>query len=84
MNQIWQHIISRQTTVTSPTPEPEMVQEYECCYVYAAIMETCQIYTDLTGRFPTTSLSGNKYLLMLYDYDSKSVLSEPMKNRGDK
>jgi hypothetical protein len=47
-------------------------------------METYQIYTELTGRFPTTSLSGNKYILILYDYDSNSVLSAPMKNRGDK
>jgi hypothetical protein len=60
-----------------------MVQEDKCNYIYAAIMETNQIYTGITGRFPTTSLSGNKYILILYDYDSNSVLSAPMKNRGD-
>jgi hypothetical protein len=64
--------------------EPDMVQEDKCNYSYAAVMETNQIYTDLTGIFPTTSLSGNKYILILYDYDSNSVLSAPMKNRGDK
>jgi hypothetical protein len=47
-------------------------------------MENNQIYTDLIGRFPTTSLSGNKYILILYDYDIKIVFSAPMKNRGDK
>jgi hypothetical protein len=47
-------------------------------------METNQIYTDLTCIFPTTSLSGNKYILILYDYDSNIVLSATMKNRGDK
>jgi hypothetical protein len=47
-------------------------------------METVQIYTELTGRFPTTSLGGNKYILILYDYDSNSVLPAPMKNRVDK
>jgi hypothetical protein len=52
--------------------------------MYAAVMDTNQIYTDITGRFPTTSLSGNKYILILYDYDSSIVLSAPMKNRGDK
>jgi hypothetical protein len=31
-----------------------------------------------------TSLSGNKYILILYDNDSNSVLSTSMKNRGDK
>jgi hypothetical protein len=57
-----------------------MVQEDKCNYVYAAAMETNQIYSDLTGRFPTTSLSGNKYILILYYYDSNGVLSAPMKN----
>jgi hypothetical protein len=52
--------------------------------MYAAIMENNQTYTDLTGRFPTTSLIGNKYILILYDYDSNIVLSAPMKNWGDK
>jgi hypothetical protein len=47
-------------------------------------METSQIYTDLTGIFPTTSLGGNTYILTLYDYDSNIILSVPMKNRGDK
>jgi hypothetical protein len=70
--------------VKAPTPEPDMVQEDKYRYVYAAIMETGQIYTDLTGGFPTMSHSGNKYILVLYDYDSNSFLSTPMKNRGDK
>jgi hypothetical protein len=61
-----------------------MVQEETCNYIYAAVMETNQIYTYLTGRFPTTSLSGNKYILILYDYDGSIVLSAPMKDRGDK
>jgi hypothetical protein len=52
--------------------------------MYDAIMETNQIYTNLTGRFPTTSLSGNKHILILYDYDSNIFLSAPMKNRVDK
>jgi hypothetical protein len=61
-----------------------MVQEDNCSYIYAAIMDTGQTYTNLTCIFPTTSLSGNKYILILYDYYSNSVISEPMKNRGDK
>jgi hypothetical protein len=61
-----------------------MIQEDKFHYVYAVILETNYIYSDLRGRFPTTSLSGNKYILILFDYDSNSVLSAPMKNRGDK
>jgi hypothetical protein len=73
---------STQPKVTAPNPDPDMVQEDKCRYLYAATMETGQIYTDITGRFPTPSHSGNKYILVLYDYDSKSVLTAPMKNRG--
>jgi hypothetical protein len=51
-------------------------------HLYAAIHEaTGQIYTDQTGRFVTPSLSGNEYLLVLYDYDSNYVHAEPLRNR---
>jgi hypothetical protein len=59
-----------------------MVQEDKFNYIYAAVMDTNQIYKQLTGR--STSLSVNKYILIIYDYDSNNVLSVPMKNRGDK
>jgi hypothetical protein len=84
MNQIRQNIHSIQPAGDHPAHEPDMVQEDKCNYIYAAVMETNHIYTDITGRFPTTSLSGNNYTLILYDYDSNIVLSAPMKNRGDK
>jgi hypothetical protein len=84
MNQIRQNIRSTQPAVEQPAPETDMVQEDTCNYIYSAVMDTNQIYTNLTARFPTTSLSGNKYILILYDYDSNSVLPVPMKNRGDK
>jgi hypothetical protein len=84
MNHIRQYIRSTETTATVITPEYDMVQDYKCNYVYAIIMETDQIYTDLTVRCPTNSLSGNTYILVLYDYDINSDLSAPMKHRGDK
>jgi hypothetical protein len=82
MHQIRQNIRSTQPTVEQPSPETEMVQEDKCNYIYAAVMGTNQIYTYLTVIFTTTSLSGNKYILIFYDYDSNIVLSSPMKNRG--
>jgi hypothetical protein len=65
------------------TPESDLVQEDKCNFKYAANMETYKIYTDLTGIFPTTSLIGNNYILILYDYGSNSVISDPTRNRGD-
>ena len=42
---------------------------------------TGQIHTDQTGQFIVPSSTGNNYLLILYDYDSNSILAEPMRNR---
>jgi hypothetical protein len=82
ISQFRQNIRSTQPAVDQPAPEPDMVQEDKCNYIYAAVIETNQIYTDLTGRSPTTSLSENNDIFILYDYDSNRVLSAPMKNRG--
>jgi hypothetical protein len=84
MNQIHQNTRSTQTAISKPTPESEMVKEEKCNFIYAAIMEKNQIYTDLTGRFTTPSLSGNKCIFILCDYESNIIISAPMKNRGDK
>jgi hypothetical protein len=84
MNQIIQNIRSTQPVVEITAPETDMIQGVKCHYIYATTLETNQIYSDLTGRLPTMSLSGNKYILILYYYDSNIVLSAPMKNRGDK
>ena len=42
-----------------------------------------QIATDLTGKLSVTSNRSNKYLFVLYDYDSKFILIRPMKSRPD-
>jgi hypothetical protein len=84
LNQILQNIRSTQQYEVITELDADIVQEDKCHYLYATTIETNQIYSDLTGRFPTTSLSGNEYMLILYDYDSNSILSTPMKNRGDK
>lgn len=41
------------------------------------------IYSDLTGKFPVTSVQGNKYVLVVYHYDSNSIIVRPLKNRND-
>ena len=45
------------------------------------LKDTGQTYSDLTGQYPVLSSSGNRYLLILYDYDSNAILVEPLKNR---
>jgi hypothetical protein len=48
-----------------------------------AIEATGQIYTNQTRRFPTTSGRGNKYIMILYDYDSNAILAEPLKSKAE-
>jgi hypothetical protein len=50
-------------------------------FVYAATIDAGQIYMDQTGRFPVVSIKGNKYIMILYDYDSNATLAKPIKDR---
>ena len=54
-------------------------------FVYAAIVdapnESGRVYTDQTGKFPVTSRKGSKYIMVLYDYDSNAILTEPMTSK---
>jgi hypothetical protein len=49
--------------------------------VYAATIDAGQIYTDQTGIFTVVSSKGNKYIMILYDYDSNAILAKPIKDR---
>jgi hypothetical protein len=52
-------------------------------FVSAATIDAGQIYTDQTGRIPVISSKGNKYIMVLYDYDSNAILAQPIKDRTD-
>ena len=52
--------------------------------IYAKVYDVKEtIYSDQTGQFPTRSLSGNKYIMVMVDIDSSGILVEPMKSRKD-
>jgi hypothetical protein len=61
--------------------EPDLDQGIKTQYVYAATIDAGQIYTDQTGRFPVVSSKGNKYIMILYDYDSNAILAKTIKDR---
>ena len=42
------------------------------------------MYTDLTGKFPVTSIRNNKYILVLYDYNSNNIIGVPIKSPAKK
>jgi hypothetical protein len=60
--------------------EPDLDQGINTQYVYAATIDAGQIYTDKTGRFPVVSSKGNKYIMILYDYDRNAILAQPIKD----
>jgi hypothetical protein len=41
---------------------------------------TCQIHTHQTGKFVIASNNGDDYVLVLYDYDSNSILVEALQS----
>jgi hypothetical protein len=62
-------------------PDPDTDHGVKTQFVYAATIDACQIYTDQTGRFPVVLSKGNKYITILYDYDSNAILAQPIKDR---
>jgi hypothetical protein len=51
--------------------------------VFATVTDigTGKIYTNQTGKFAVLSSRCNKYLFVLYDYDSNAIMAEPIKSR---
>jgi hypothetical protein len=42
------------------------------------MIDAGKIYTDQTGHFPVISSKGNKYIMVLYEYDGNAILAEPI------
>lgn len=63
------------------TPQQEQHNQ-RTHFVYPSCLPLSgKIYTDQTGQFPVESKSGNKYLFVLYDYDSNYVAAQPIPSR---
>jgi hypothetical protein len=61
--------------------EPNLDHGIKIQFVYAATIDAGQIYNDQTCRFPVVSSKGNKYIMILYDYDSNAIVAQPIKDR---
>ena len=56
-------------------------QATECCYHAVYDLEQDldrKMYTDQTGRFPTTSYRGMQYIMVLHETSSNVILVEPL------
>jgi hypothetical protein len=65
-------------------PEPPLSQEAKTVFVFSAIVEAGQIHSDLMGHFLTSSCRSKKYVIVLFAYDPNTIITDPMKNHGDR
>jgi hypothetical protein len=50
--------------------------------VFAVVLDQGQIYTDVTGNFPTRSSKGNNGLMICYSYDANYIRPISMKSKS--
>jgi hypothetical protein len=67
--------------IESVTTDMDLVYGINTNCIYDATINAGQIYSDQTGRFPVIFSKGNKYIMVLYEYDGNAILAEPIKNR---
>ena len=70
-------VLSESATSAMPTSPPARCSRIETCG------NKRKASTDQSGSFPTTSRKGNKYLMVLHEYDSNTILAKPTKNRSE-
>jgi hypothetical protein len=73
MNQRRQNIRSTSTAPIEKQQSPDPDLSTKTHLVYAVVVDQGQLYTDLTGKFPTQSSKGNSYVMVCYIYDCKYI-----------
>jgi hypothetical protein len=69
------------TALLNDCSTPPPIEQRTHAVYLASIEATGRLYSDPTGRFLVPSVSGNKYIMVAYDYDSNYIFAEPMLNR---
>jgi hypothetical protein len=64
-----------------PLPDSPNEKTYSACATIKPFVAKHKAYHDLTGRFPHRSSHGNEYILIIYDYDSNSILHCALRNK---
>jgi hypothetical protein len=59
-----------------------LVSEEKTHLVFAVVLDHRQVYTDLTGAFPTRSSKGNNGLMICYSYDANYIRPIAMKPKS--
>ena len=74
---VFKEELDRDSFLPSPSPN---IKTHDITYIIINRDDICTAYTDLTGRFPCRSSSGNEYLLIAYHYDGSVIVAKPLKN----
>ena len=64
-----------------PKDNPSHTKSFETISQVISFSPKEFAYGDLTGAFTFKSSCSNKYLYILYDYDSNAILVHPLKSR---
>jgi hypothetical protein len=69
-----------ETTTTFPLSDVNNLHTHQC---FSALFEpaTGRIHSDQNGKFIVASSTGNNDVLIVYDYDSNSILVEPLRSQ---
>ena len=65
-------------------PQHEQQKTYQYASMIIKSSPETTTYADLTSRFPHVSSRGNKYIFVMYDFDSNLIQGEAIKNRQAK
>ena len=60
-----------QTQKNQQSTKPTFRENIVCCAAFPP--PTGKTYSDQTGAFPVTSLAGNKYIFLFYDFDGNYI-----------
>ena len=70
------------TTINvDPPQETNNGRTHNLYFTIATSSDTRKSYSDQKGKFPHQSTCGNQYVMILYDYNSKLILLNPIKTR---
>ena len=60
-------------------PQPSKLK---CNKTYITVYESSdRIHSDQTGKFPIKSIRGNQYVMIIYVYDTNTILYRPLKTK---
>jgi hypothetical protein len=83
MNQKQQNIWSTKVVLESENEDIAPLGSGEKTHlVFAVVLDQGQIYTVLTGSFPTRSSKGNNNLMICYSYDANYIRPVAMKSKS--